>query len=124
MNPTESIEQYARIVAVLEDRFADEARALAAFGLTRTKFAEIQQIWSARLTHAGGASELARAFTAAYAAARRSASEDAGRTRGRAGGTWCCDDEETIDLLGAAPEEVFPFQPPPPTCHDEATPWR
>jgi hypothetical protein len=123
MNAAESIEQYARIVAALEDRFADEAQVLGGFGLTRAKFAKIQQLWSARLTTAGGASELARAFTTAYAAGRRTRTEEAGRTRVLGGDTSCRGDEETVDLLDAAPEEVFPFQAPLPSSQDEA-PWR
>jgi hypothetical protein len=72
LNAEGSIDQYARIIAALEDRFADEARVLAAFGLNRARFLELQQLWSARLIAAGSASELARAFTAAYVEGRRS----------------------------------------------------
>ncbi|MEJ7734121.1 MAG: hypothetical protein WKG00_33625 [Polyangiaceae bacterium] len=123
--PGESIELYARILAALEDPFADESRVLAAFGLTRTGFAGLQQNWSARLTSAGGASDLARAFTSAYAAARREGRR-AGRHHASGGGSERAGigDEETVDLHGQVPAEVFPFQAPLGCGDDEAAPWR
>ncbi|MEJ7727872.1 MAG: hypothetical protein WKG00_01525 [Polyangiaceae bacterium] len=117
----DDIAQYARVVAALEEPFANESKVLTALGLTRARLLDLEERWSAKLTAAGGSSELLRSFRSAYAAAVRSrAAMGAGSGADR---RKTVGDEDTVDLHGQAPAEVFPFEPVL-GADKEHGPWR
>ncbi|MEJ7730012.1 MAG: hypothetical protein WKG00_12430 [Polyangiaceae bacterium] len=109
----DSVEEYGRLMAALADPFGDENAVLGRFGLTRARYAALQQEWATLLATAGGGSELARRFSTAYAVAHRAGS--AGSSVSSPEGTIASSgsvDEETLELVEHFPRDVLPFQAP------------